>query len=179
VRLQMLLTELENADQRAMLEGIHDTVQLAIERLRNLLFELRPPALDREGLVAALRTYLDENARELGFACEVDDRLEDEPPDDVRATIYRVMQEAVTNVRKHADAGRVTLEVGPSDGGIGARLVDDGCGFDPEATQPEPGHLGLATMAERAEVAGGWCRVESSPGSGTTVECWIPLEMVP
>jgi len=179
VRLQMLLAELENAQHQAMLEGIHNTVQLAIERLRHLLFELRPPALDREGLVAALRVCLEENAREPGFSWEIDDRLKDEPPDDVRATMYRIVQEAITNVRKHAQATHVVLEVGPSDGGIGARLVDDGTGFDPEAIHPEPGHLGLATMAERAEVSGGWCRVESSAGAGTTVACWIPLEVVP
>jgi len=177
VRLQMLLADLETPNQRSTIEGVHDTVQLAIERLRHLLFELRPPSLEEEGLAAALRIYLEQAARDSGFWISVEDELGTEPPDEVRVTIYRIMQEAITNARKHAQAGHAGLSLRTTDGGVSASLTDDGRGFDTEGTKPEPGHLGLATMTERAEVAGGWCRVESRPGRGTTVECWIPLEI--
>jgi signal transduction histidine kinase len=102
------------------------------------------------------------------------DELDEEPGEDVRVSFYRIAQEAIGNVRKHARATHVDVRLTSTDGGLLLRVVDDGEGFEPAGPVP-PGHLGLATLTERAELAGGWCRVESAPGEGTVVECWMPL----
>ena len=177
LRLQTLAMGGSPVDPDA-LSQLHETVQRAMERLRHLLFELRPTALDRDGLVAALRLYLEHIAAETDLGSSLDgDGLAVEPPPDLRATLFRLAQEALVNVRKHAGASRTWVSVSTLGTGVSLRVSDDGSGFDPKVlAHPEPGHLGLATMIERAEVAGGWCRVSSALGAGTTVEFWLPLE---
>jgi signal transduction histidine kinase len=81
----------------------------------------------------------------------------------------------LANVRQHAWASTVTVELLDIEEGCLVRVVDDGAGYDPADVEDRPGHLGLALIRERAELAGGWCRIESSPGSGTTVEFWVPF----
>jgi two-component system, NarL family, sensor histidine kinase UhpB len=158
---------------------IQATVQQAIERLRHLLFELRPMALDREGLVAALEEYVAHTGRQAGWTWEVTDELASEPPPDLRAIVYRIAQEAIGNAGKHAEAARMEVVVSGDRRSVSVTVRDDGHGFDAvsAAAEPEPGHLGLATMVERAEVTGGHCRVTSAPGAGTTVEIWLPLDV--
>ena len=87
---------------------------------------------------------------------------------------YRIAQEALGNVRKHARAARVECSVQAVDDGILTRIADDGVGFDSLRTRPIAGHLGLVSMRERAEMAGGWLRITSTPGTGCRVEFWIP-----
>ena len=83
----------------------------------------------------------------------------------------------MANARKHADAHRVSVRVTTAGDGVAMRVVDDGTGFDTDRIDtPEPGHLGLHTMIERAELIGGWCRVSSVAEGGTTVECWLPSD---
>ena len=175
MRIQALAERSDDPVARSALVGVHETVTQAIERLRTLLFELRPPALDEDGLVPALEIYLKHVASEAGFETNVEGRLRNEPPGEVRAIAFRIAQEALANVRKHARASRVDVEVADLDGGIVVRVRDDGRGFDaPAARRPVPGHLGMSAMPERAELAGGWCRIVSAPGEGTLVECWLP-----
>jgi PAS domain S-box-containing protein len=177
MRLQMLLNFPESLTAEAIAE-IEGEVASAIERLRSLLFELRPSALDRDGLAAALRIYLEHTAKVTGWSVDVRDDLEAPPTADVAALLYRIAQEAIVNARKHADATDVRAEVGNAADGVMVRVIDDGGGFVPDfATSPQPGHLGLSTMLERAELAGGWVRVTSAPGEGTTVECWLPADV--
>jgi len=177
MRLQMLAGFPESITVESITE-LEQEVAEAIERLRSLLFELRPTALDRDGLVPALRLYAEHSAKVVGWRVEVLDELHDEPDPDMAALLYRIAQEAIVNVRKHAEATTVRVEaVSAADGAI-VRVIDDGAGFTPDLTSaPEPGHLGLTTMVERAELAGGWVRVLSSPGNGTTVECWLPTDI--
>ena len=78
-------------------------------------------------------------------------------------------------MRKHARASTVAVELLVIEDGCLVRIVDDGVGYDPADVEDRPGHLGLVLIRERAELAGGWCRIESSPGLGTTVEFWVPL----
>ena len=157
-----------------LLDRLGESVELAIRRLRRLMFELRPPALDREGLEAALRQYLHELATETNLVVRIDVHLDHEPPDEIRAIAYRIALEALANVRKHARADEVRVEVGSEDGGVRVRIVDDGVGFDPASLGHRPGHIGLSAIRERAELAGGTCLVASEPGNGTTVEFWLP-----
>lgn len=176
LRLQLLAASPGNA-AAAELTELHETVTRSIERLRSLLFELRPTALDREGLVPALSVYLEHTGSDPGWSFEVFDALGAEPPPEMRAILYRIAQEAVTNARKHAAASRVDVSVTGSRDGVTIEIRDDGRGFHvEEAMRPRPGHLGLSTMIERAELLGGRCHISSEPGRGTVVTCWLPWE---
>jgi PAS domain S-box-containing protein len=177
MRLQMLAGFPDSISVEAITE-VEKEVAEAIERLRSLLFELRPTALERDGLVPALRLYADHTARATGWTVEILDRLSDEPDADMAALLYRIAQEAIVNARKHAGATTLRIEaVSAADGAV-VRVIDDGAGFSPDLNAaPEPGHLGLTTMVERAELAGGWVRVLSKPGQGATVECWLPTDI--
>ncbi len=177
LRAQALARRIDDPDLHAEALELHDTLREAVERLRHLLFELRPPVLDREGLAAALRQYLDQPSGGPAFEMVVlDERLDAEPPPEVRATLFRIAQEAITNVRKHAGATRLEVQLVSSGGGVLLRVTDDGRGLEVlDVAHPEPGHLGVTAMVERAELAGGRCRIEGAPGRGVTVECWLPL----
>ena len=173
LRLQMLVGSPSDVTA-AELANLHQTVVHAIERLRSLVFELRPAALDRDGLCAALRLYLEHTARETGWTIEIVDEVSTEPGPELRAMLYRIALEAIGNARKHANAENVQVRAVSAGEGVMVLVSDDGVGFDPSVAVPLPGHLGLATMVERAELLGGWCRVNSKVGFGTTVECWLP-----
>lgn len=177
LRAQALVQRISDPALRAEAEALHEALSDAVDRLRHLLFELRPPALDRRGLVAALREYLEHPWGGPELAVELEDRLEAEPPPELRTTLFRIAQEAITNVRKHAGATRLRVTVETADGGVRLLVEDDGRGLDAlDLSEPEPGHLGITAMIERAELAGGRCRIEGAPGRGTKVECWVPLE---
>lgn len=173
MRVAILRDRLSDPHLLEPLDRLGEVVSQAIARLRRLLFELRPRVLDEEGLAAALRQHLEMMGGDLEMHLE--DRLVTEPSGESRTILYRVAQEALTNVRKHADARRVDLLLEERDGGFQISIRDDGKGFSPEEIErPRPGHLGLASMRERAEMAGGWFRLESAPGAGATVACWVP-----
>lgn len=177
MRLQMMAGYPDAVTSEA-LEALEADVRGAIERLRSMLFELRPVALDRSGLVVALEQYLEYLAPTAGWRWEIHGELETQPEPDTRALLYRIAQEAIQNVRKHAGATRVRVDVAPAGDGVTVRVFDDGSGFDPDvATTPEPGHLGMSAMLESAELAGGWVRISSEQGEGSTVECWLPLDV--
>ncbi|MGH2555914.1 MAG: GAF domain-containing sensor histidine kinase [Actinomycetota bacterium] len=172
MRLELLRKRLTDPAQVSAVDAISTAVGGSVDGLRNLLFDLRPLILDREGLESALLQYLRNLDGQLQV--RVDNRLSTDPPDDLRIIMYRIAQEALANVRKHADATTVTLLIDQKDGGFLMRVQDDGTGFSPpEMLQSSPGHLGLSSMRERAEMAGGWCTVRSYPGGGTTVEFWV------
>ena len=177
VALKMRLELLGKAHPE--LEGIpeaRDSVLVAIRSLRHLLFDLRPPVLDEQGLGPALRSFL-ENA-ETTFRWVVQDDLVEQPSAQTRLILYRIAQEALTNARKHASADHVRVRLSESDGGVAMEIVDDGVGFQPhEGAVAAPGHMGLATMRERAEMAGGRCELHSLPGQGTTLDVWMPASL--
>ena len=176
LRLAMLAEQPETITTAALGE-LQSTVRGSIERLRSLVFELRPAALDSEGLVVAIDQYLARSAKETGWTHEVVDELTHEPEPELRAALYRIVQEAVANAHKHADARHVSVCLTTAGDGVTVVVADDGSGFDTEGVgTPVPGHLGLATMIERAELVGGWCRVSSAADAGTTVECWLPSD---
>ncbi len=174
MRLQILRRSLDDPEQLQLLGELEKTIQLSIARLRHLLFELRPPALDTDGLSAALELYLEETKGEGGTSHHLEDNLSVQPPLQVRTILYRIVQEVLANVRKHAQATNVTIVLDERDRGYGVRVSDDGIGFAPEELEPVPGHLGLGAMQDRASLAGGWLKIDSAPGKGATIEVWIP-----
>ncbi len=176
IRLHVLRTMLSDAEQLKVVSNLEATVDQAIGRLRHLIFELRPTTLDHDGLVPALRLYLDQMHAETGIVFELQSQLSAEPAAEPRVTLYRLAQEALVNVRKHAQAHSVRVSLEERDRGISVRVQDDGHGFHvSRAAAAEPGHLGMAAMRERAQMAGGWFEVDSAVKRGTTVEFWIPL----
>ncbi|MFP5326655.1 MAG: ATP-binding protein, partial [Acidimicrobiia bacterium] len=142
----------------------------AAGRLRDVLAGL--PSTVPEGVTLA------EAVRALGtrhpFETQVTDHLDFAPEEAVFLTLYRVAQEALTNVAKHAAATRVEVSIAGSEGGVRLCVRDDGRGCSPSLLNDRPGHLGMMSMHERAKIAGGWCRVDSRVGAGTTVEAWVP-----
>lgn len=112
----------------------------------------------------------------MGF--EIEDQMLREPPLEARTVLYRVAQEALANVRKHSKASRIDVSLSDRENGALLRVRDDGVGFDPATVDEErPGHLGLVSMRERAEMAGGRFRVASAEGRGTLVEAWVPSSL--
>jgi signal transduction histidine kinase len=173
MRLQLLRRRIDDPESVTMLDKLGETIGSTITSMRHMIFELRPTVLDEDGLGKALMQYLETMCD--GLAFEVDDRLVREPPDELRVILYRIAQEALANVRKHAQASRVHIVLEDLDDGYLVRVEDDGVGFDPpEMLRSAPGHLGLSAMRERAEMVGGRCSVRSLPESGTSVEFWIP-----
>lgn len=157
------------------LADVREAMQLAMRRLRHLVFTLRPPALDLGGLADAIRLYLDEQREEWGLEYSLDANLSVDPPEDARVLLYRIAQEAITNVRRHASAELVDVSLCEQDGGVCMSITDNGAGLnlDP-GDDAGPRRFGLAIMRERAEQAGGWWRMETERDVGTTVRCWLP-----
>jgi signal transduction histidine kinase len=146
-----------------------------IESLRALIAELRPPALDQLGLAPALKSL----AQRTGAGNDVEVRAEVELPDDRRltpeleTTVYRVVQESLTNVVKHARASSIDIAVRCADEAVDVSVADDGIGFDAEAVTGNG--FGLAGMRERVELAGGELSVLPGAGSGTVIRARLPL----
>jgi signal transduction histidine kinase len=178
MRISLIRQQPLDGALEAQLAKLQHTSEQAIERLRSLLFQLRPPSLDREGLAAALNEYLAQWAPEANIVYRVDDDLAEEAPEHIRAILFRIAQEALTNVRKHAHAATVTVTLEDRASGIALHIKDDGVGMAAaDFSETRIGHLGLISMRERAELAGGWCRVEGLSSRGTSVEAWVPVSV--
>ena len=134
--------------------------------MRALIFELRPGNLEQDGLVRALRTHTAALQGRIGLPIVVESTLDERLPLPVEEALYRIAQEALHNVVKHAGARQVRLELGRIASGVRLRVADDGKGFDP--AQVPDGHLGLAGMRARADRIGAEFSVKSVPGEGTT-----------
>jgi signal transduction histidine kinase len=152
---------------------ISETAQQALKEMRLLIFELRPPILETDGLAGALSQRLDSVERRAG----VDAHLLVENVTGLGATLeeglYRIAQEALNNALKHARASRVEIRIRAEQDWVILEILDNGAGF---ATIPagKSGGMGWANMRERAERLGGTLQVESTPGQGTRVTAKVP-----
>lgn len=155
---------------------MRDELARLSEDAHALAYQLHPSALDDLGLAEALRTECERFSRleSVPVALEVDGALP-EPSRETSLCLFRIAQEGLRNVARHARAKTVSLSCRPGDGGVELILRDDGAGFAPVRRIGRPS-LGLASMRERVEVLGGRFRVESAPGRGTTLFVWTPLE---
>jgi two-component system, NarL family, sensor histidine kinase DevS len=161
-------------DVQAALEDLRALVVDTLQDVRRLAVELRPKALDDFGLEPALRR-LGQSVGEAGeLDVQVEARLGDRRlPADVETAVYRIVQEAITNVIKHADARRVSVVLTRKNGFVSVVIEDDGSGFDP--ARPVEG-IGLIGMRERVELLDGHLEVDSSPGRGTVLVVELPTE---
>jgi signal transduction histidine kinase len=168
------LRALEGAHEAANVDDLRALVVATLQDVRRLAVQLRPKALDDFGLVPALERLGQTFSESSGIAVELEARLGDERmPMDVETTVYRIVQEALTNIVKHADAKKVSIVLVRRDGWVTAVIEDDGRGFDPGAVTAD--HLGLDGMRERVELHEGRLTVETAPGSGTTLRVEVPL----
>jgi signal transduction histidine kinase len=157
---------------RSRLDDSLSLVEQLTERIRDVMADLRPPVLDDYGLVAALQWYGEQFTGRTGIPVDVEGaELAPRSAAHVENALFRIAQEALTNVAKHARATQVTLAVEVDDQTLRLVITDDGIGFDPARLgEPDGGRgWGLLTMAERAEAVGGSCSIESAPGQGTRV----------
>jgi signal transduction histidine kinase len=171
--LKALEDAVDTDDARASASMLRGLVVSTLQEVRRLAVELRPAALDDFGLVAALDRLADTIREKTGVEVEVEAHLGDarlEPS--LETTLYRIVQEALTNVVKHADARRVSISVVRKDGSISAVVEDDGRGFDVEGARDDA--LGLLGMRERVGLVGGRISIESTPGVGTTLAVEFP-----
>jgi signal transduction histidine kinase len=159
---------------RAQVAELRDLVVETLHDVRRLAVELRPKALDDFGLVAALERLTDSFGEQTGIAIDFESALPDgRLSPDVETALYRIVQEALTNVVKHAKARHVSVLLTRRDGAVAALIEDDGTGFDPSAVGDSS--FGLVGMRERIELLDGRLRVESRPGAGATLVVEVPL----
>jgi signal transduction histidine kinase len=156
------------------MQALGERVGLEIAHLRSLIAELRPAALDEHGLQPALEDLASDVSTSAGIDVKAKvslGRAESERlAPDLEAAVYRIVQEALTNIVKHADARHVAIGVASSESGVEVSVRDDGSGFDP--TAPRDGY-GIDGMHERVELANGTLSITSTPNAGTTVQAWL------
>ena len=174
LRLQKLRHRLSDAEELHILDKVEEALSMSHSRLRQLIFDLRPSGLERGSLAGALQDYLEQMRSDTGISYQLDDSCRARGPVSRNVLIYRTAQEALANVRRHARAKTVWVQLLDVSDGCLAKITDDGVGYDPAEIEERPGHLGLVLIRQRAQIAGGWCRIESTPGTGTTVEFWVP-----
>ena len=172
LKLNLQRRDRDDSESIALVDG-------AIARMRDLAQDLRPPLLDEQGLDASLRWYVEREATRAGLAFRLAlTHLDERPPAAVETTCFRVAQEALTNVIRHAQAQVVEVELGPTAGMLQLVVRDDGRGFDVPAARLRAAHggsQGLLSMQERVALAGGDLQIDSTPGRGTSVRARLPL----
>lgn len=156
------------------LERARTHLQSAVEEGRRLIQDLRPSGLTELGLVGTLRTLLEDLGQEFGWVTDLQDNLGSQPlSPTLETTLYRIVQEALNNTRKHAQARSVAINLKLQDNWIHLQYQDEGSGFDPALQRTG---VGLQSMKERAEVVGGWLQLTSAVGGGTIIHAGLPFQ---
>ena len=155
------------------LDEIQADAQQTLQETRLLIFELRPPILERGGLTAAIKARLDAVEKRSGLTMKLDMEEVTNLPTNIELSLYRIAQEALNNAAKYAKATQITVLLEQSNGVVTLKIADDGIGFDPTAV-PE-GRVGLQGVAERVDQMNGRLTIKSSPQNGTTIQVEVPL----
>lgn len=173
VRRRLKAGDVNSADAR--LTEMSTRIDAASDDVRRVTTELRPVILDEMGIVPAIRSHLDAVQRRGLVECVLAaDNYSLEIADDVATAVFRIMQEAVTNVLRHAEARQVHVTLTADTTSVRLIVQDDGCGMPPIAAQNSRA-LGIVGMRDRALLFGGDVTIASSPGQGTTVTARLPL----
>jgi PAS domain S-box-containing protein len=175
--------EIEEVDEfHDRLKKMHDLTQHTLDGVHKMIFDLRPSVLDHLGLVPAIRWFAETRLEPKGVRLSLEDfptqlRL----PPEVETTLFRVVQEAILNIARHAAARNVLIRFSTSGRDVWVEVEDDGVGFDPSLLTPDLDSMrgiGLLGMQERLEILGGDLEIHSAPGSGTRLLIHVPVEIV-
>jgi len=162
---------------------LRETASNALQQIRSMIFELRPVILQTQGLMAALHTYVNRLREVEGMTIQAElDHWSQRLSPRIEEICFAIIQEALTNIKKHAEAHHTWLQVTRQDDHLMVNVRDDGKGFEVtrlEVLEAQEGHLGLLNMRERAEMVGGELAIRSQPGWGTHVTLSIPLSSEP
>jgi len=172
LRTARALLDRDPGEAAEPLDYVLSLADVGLAEMRALIFELRPETLETEGLLAALTKHLDSVRARHGLEIRADWGDEPELPYELKETVYRIAQEALNNVVKHARAHRVDLRVWNGGDELVLEIGDDGVGF---TSDDAPGHLGLRSMRERAARVGGSVQVDSGLNQGTRIRASIPV----
>lgn len=178
VRLKTIENKTAIPHMQKDLQIMQNLVSETIEQIRTLAHQLRPASLEEFGLPLALESLVKDMSKHEGldalFKCNV---KSNEMPDEVEAALYRIAQEGLTNILRHANAAHINLIVERNQQSVIMTIEDDGVGFDPSTLGMESGkrHLGLISMRERAELLGGALDVYTAPGKGTAIRVSVPV----
>ena len=177
--VRALAGETDGARRLSLAESFRSELLAAAEGVKRIARGLRPPELEEIGLEAALLAHVRglREVADMDVHAEVD-RVNDLLSAEAKLALYRVVQEALSNVLRHAGTGEARLRVGESDGIVFAEVQDTGPGFVPGTTHDSGAGLGLIGMQERATMIGGRVEIESIPGQGTTVRLSVPRQPV-
>jgi signal transduction histidine kinase len=182
-RLALRLERGDSGGAEALAHTVRDDLGTEVDSLRRLMSELRPPVLDQDGLCAAVRDHVTAFSKRVNIDCSVVADLRDGALDpDVETVVYRLVQEALTNVSRHSRASRVAVTVHETpQREVQVAVEDDGIGFDAARVDEfvRNNHFGLAGMRERVEMADGTFEVRSTPGAGTRICANLPARPRP
>ena len=178
LQLERIRSEAHGSHQAVQFDQLKSTLRKVEDSLRQLLLNMSTETLELHvDLNEAISERLESVRLHSGIETQIDLQLPEQIPAAIQAILLKNVAEALTNVEKHARATRVFLAAEPIDGGIKVEIVDDGAGFVVAEAVHMPGHLGLLAMKERAQLAGGWFRIESEPGAGARVKFWVPQNL--
>jgi len=172
--LSWLQSRLDSPTHQDRLAQLGSVLDEAMSLKRRVVEELRPSLLDHFGLATALRAYVEASCNKAGIQADI--RLPDENetvPKDTAITLFRIVQEGLTNILRHANAKQVKLELAADPAGYALALSDDGQGFDPDVTQG-PWRHGIMGMQHRVRALGGSFSLQSTQGKGTTLRVTLP-----
>ena len=182
MNLHAVQQDCNTTEARSHVKDNIEAVDEALRLVRDLSIDLRPPLLDDLGLVTALRWYVDRYAKRTGLNVDVVIELPDENDRfsrELETACFRIAQEALTNIVRHAQASRVLVQLSKAEGALCLSRKDDGVGFNVEGLRnraPRVATLGLISMQERAHAAGGTVDIDSAPSRGTEVRFSLQLE---
>lgn len=164
------------AEAQRKLDRARQLMDQTVVEMRRIVFDLHPTSLDSRGLVTSLEKYAASWQESAGIACSftVDGEPIDLPPE-AKVGVYRIVQEALTNIRKHAGADTVQICAAFAPGSLRLSIEDDGAGFSLDEVRSVSGHLGLMSMSERARTLGGQIDIQSHPGHGTRLVLNLPI----
>jgi len=177
IRLKAIENQSEETSTKVQLSTTQTIVSKTIEQIRDLSYRLRPPALDEFGLGAAVSALAEEVLEPANVKVTCHCELENQLSSEVEMILYRIVQEGLTNVVRHAEASQVCIALEQKNHAVHLIIEDNGKGFEPGQISADENnrHLGLISMSERAELIGGSLDMYSALGEGTTLEIQVPL----
>ena len=178
LQLERIRADAKGTRHGVNLDQLRMTLRNVDDSLRRLLVNVSPEPLPLPNdLSLAISERLESIRIGSGIEPHIDSRLPANIPPAIQGIVLKNISEALTNVQKHAHATRVTVVTEGAERGLRVEVRDDGKGFVVAESVRVPGHIGLVALKERAQLAGGWCRIESEPGAGTKIEFWVPLTL--